>query len=129
MKILYLIDHRETNYPRDQNYIIRFMMERGHDVEVVTTKNPKFEQYDASFFPRVKILRCPVVLRVNRTKIYIDPILLKKFYQTYDVVHSFTFFTFSSIRAILAKSNIKVIRTEIGAPNGSKNFIKAKHGI
>ena len=128
MKILYLIDYLETNYPRDQNYVIRFMMERGHDIEVVTSKDPKFEQYDAFFFPRVKILRCPVVLRVKKAKIYFDPIVLRKIYQTYDVIHSFTFFTFSSIHAIFAKSRVKVIRTEVGSPDGL-NFVKAKHGI
>jgi len=128
MKILYLIDHLETNYPRDQNYIIRFMMERGHDVEVVTSKDPKFEQYNGFFFPRVKILRCPAILRVKKAKIYFNPIVLGKLYKTYDAVHSFTFFTFSSIHAILAKSNVKLIRAEVGPPDGL-TFVKAKHGI
>jgi hypothetical protein len=35
LKILYLIDHLESNYPRDQNYINKFMIEQGHEVEVI----------------------------------------------------------------------------------------------
>ena len=128
LRILYLIDHLETNYPRDQNYIIKFMMERGHTVEVITSKDQRFEQYDPTFFPRTKIMRCPIVLRVKKTKVYFHPAMLRKLCQTYDVVHAFTFFTYSSICAIPINSSVKVIRAEIGPPNGS-NFVKAGRDI
>lgn len=128
MRILYLIDSLETNYPRDQNYIIRYMMEKGHEVEVVTSKDQRFEIHDSTFFSHAKILRYPSLFRIRRAKIYLHPKMIEKLYRVYDVVHSFTFFTFSSIQAIFAKSSIKVIRTEVGQPNGL-NFAKARRGI
>jgi glycosyltransferase involved in cell wall biosynthesis len=129
LRILYLIDHLETNYPRDQNYIIKFMMERGHEVEVITTMNRKYQMYDAHFFPRVRILRYPTAFKVRKANIYIThPSTLHELFRGFDIVHSFTFFTFSSVIGIFAKANIKVIRSEIGQPHGS-NFIKAKKGV
>jgi len=128
LRILYLIDHLETNYPRDQNYIIKFMLEKGHSIEVVTSRDKRFEQYDLTFFPQANIMRCPVVLQVKKAKVYFHPVMLRKLYQAYDVVHSFTFFTYSSIYATYVKSSIKVIRAEVGPPDGS-NFAKAGHGI
>ena len=126
--ILYLIDHLETNYPRDQNYIIRFMMERGHSIKIITTKDRSFECYDPLFFPSVKVLRCPIIFKIKKANIYFHPDVLKELSQDYDVVHSFTFFTFSSVLATTAKSKVKIIRSEIGAPDGL-NFVKARHGI
>ena len=128
MRILYLIDEFETNYPRDQNYIIKFMIERGHDVEIITANDPKFKCYDHLFFPNVKVSRFPVILRLKKANIYLDFIMPKRLHHSYDVVHAFTFFTFSSVYAIPIRSNIRVIRSEVGPPNGL-NFLKAKHGV
>lgn len=128
LEILYLIDHLETNYPRDQNYIIKFMMERGHNVKVITTRDRNFERYDHLFFPRAKVFRYPVIFQIKRAKIYFHPEVAKESLRNYDVVHSFTFFTFSSVLATIVKSKVKVIRSEIGAP-GEPNFVKSKRGI
>ncbi|MEN3036714.1 MAG: glycosyltransferase family 4 protein [Candidatus Methanosuratincola petrocarbonis] len=128
LRILYLIDHLETNYPRDQNYIIKFMMDKGHSVEVLTSRDARFEQYDLAFFPRVRMLRGPVVLQIKKAKVYFHPAMLGKLCQDYDVVHSFTFFTYSSLYATTFKSNIKIIRAEIGPPNGS-TFVKARQRL
>jgi glycosyltransferase involved in cell wall biosynthesis len=104
------------------------MMEKGHEVEVITTKNPQFELYDNIFFPQVKILRYPILCQVKKVKIYFRPDILSALCQTYDVVHSFTFFTFSSVLAALVTSGVKVIRAEVGEPK-ELDFIKARHGI
>jgi glycosyltransferase involved in cell wall biosynthesis len=128
LKILYLIDHLETNYPRDQNYIIRFMMEGGHEVEVITTTNRSYQVYDPLFFPTARILRYPIAFKLRNANIYVHPSILHELFRSFDVTHSFTFFTFSSMLGILAKAYIKVIRSEIAQPQGS-NFFKAKKGI
>jgi glycosyltransferase involved in cell wall biosynthesis len=128
LRILYLIDRLETSYPRDQNYIIKFMMDRGHEVEAITTMNSKYQMYDAHFFPTARILRYPTAFRVRKASIYIHPSILHELLRGFDAVHSFTFFTFSSVLGIFAKANIKVIRSEIGQPYGL-NFIKAKKGV
>jgi glycosyltransferase involved in cell wall biosynthesis len=128
LRILYLIDHLETNYPRDQNYIIKFMMDRGHEVEIITATNRRYQVYDALIFPTAKILRYPTAFKVRKANIYIHPSILHELLRGFDIVHSFTFFTFSSVLGIFAKANIKVIRSEIGQPHGL-NFIKAKKGV
>jgi len=128
MRILYLIDVLETNYPRDQNYIIKYMIERGHDVEVVTTKDRKFEVFDSIFFLTAKILRAPIVMRIKVARVYFHPEIFIKMGKSYDVVHAFTFFTYSSVIAPFFRSSVKVIRSEIG-PIGGSNFIKARRGI
>jgi glycosyltransferase involved in cell wall biosynthesis len=104
------------------------MMERGHSIKIVTTKDRNFEQYDPLFFPSVKVLRCPLIFKIKKANIYFRPDVLKELSRNYDVVHSFTFFTFSSVLATIAKSKVKVIRSEVGAPDGL-NFVKARHGI
>ncbi|MCC6056340.1 MAG: glycosyltransferase family 4 protein [Desulfurococcaceae archaeon] len=128
LRILYLIDHLETNYPRDQNYIIKFMMDRGHEVEIITTTNRRYQVYDALFFPTARILRYPIAFKVRKASVYIHLSILHELLRDFDAVHSFTFFTFSSVLGIFAKANIKVIRSEIGEPQGL-NFTKAKKGI
>ncbi len=128
LKILYLIDHLESNYPRDQNYIIKFMIEQGHEVEVITAMDYIFKIYDSLFFPTARILRYPTAFKVRRANIYIHPYIVHELFRSFDVVHSFTFFTFSSILGVFARASIKVIRSEIGQPHGL-NFIKAKRGV
>jgi len=128
MRILYLIDKFETNYPRDQNYIVEYMMKKGHTVEVITTKEQKFEVFDPVLFPTVKILRAPTMMKIKAARVYFHPEMLSKISKSYDVVHAFTFFTYSSILASFFRSGIKVIRSEIG-PIGGMNFIKAQQGI
>jgi glycosyltransferase involved in cell wall biosynthesis len=127
LSILYLIDHLETNYPRDQNYIIKYMIDRDHEVEVITTIS-RYKIYDSLFFPTVRILRYPTAFKVRKASIYIHPSILYELSRGFDAVHSFTFFTFSSVLGIFVKANSKVIRSEIGQPHGS-NFTKAKKGI
>jgi glycosyltransferase involved in cell wall biosynthesis len=128
LRILYLIDHLESNYPRDQNYIIKFMIEQGHEVEVITAMDYRFKIYDSLLFPTARILRYPTAFKVRRANIYIHPYIVRELFRSFDVAHSFTFFTFSSILGVFARANIKVIRSEIGQPHGL-NFIKAKRGV
>jgi glycosyltransferase involved in cell wall biosynthesis len=104
------------------------MMERGHRIKIITTKDRNFEQWDSLYFPSVKVLRCPLIFKIKKANIYFNPDVLKELFQDYDVVHSFTFFTFSSVLATIAKSKVKIIRSEVGAPDGL-NFVKARHGI
>lgn len=118
LKIIYLIDRFETNYPRDQNYIIRYFMERGHDVTVVTSKNPYFEKYDRLMFSNAKFLRGRVLGQIRSTTIYLHPNMFRYFFEEYDVIHSFTFFTFSSLFGAILKSDVKIIRSEIGSLQG-----------
>ena len=128
LRILYLIDHLETNYPRDQNYIIKFMMDRGHEVEVITTANRRYQVYDKLLFPTARVLRYPIAFKVRKASIYIHPSILNELLRDFEAVHSFTFFTFSSVLGVFAKADVKAIRSEIGEPQGS-NFIKARKGI
>ena len=44
LSIAYLIDHLESNYPRDRNYIIKYMMEQGHNIIVFTSLDRKFSK-------------------------------------------------------------------------------------
>ena len=125
INILYLIDAFETNYPRDQNYIIKYMVERGHNVTVITSRDPRFECYDSSLFPRVKMLRFPILGRFRRAPIYFNPSMFKLLLQRFDVIHSFTFFTFSSVYALAFRGGVKLIRSEILYP-GSPTFLKAR---
>jgi glycosyltransferase involved in cell wall biosynthesis len=104
------------------------MMEREYNVKIMTTMNRYFKQYDAFFFPLAKVLRYPVIFKIRKAKIYFRPDILSELYQTYDIIHSFTFFTFSSVLAAFTISGVKVIRAEIGAPK-ELNFVKTKHGI
>jgi len=125
LSIAYLIDRLESNYPRDQNYIIKFMMEQGHDVMVFTSLDRKFSKYDKLFFPNVDILRAPIIFKIGGAHIYISWHILSKILNKYDIVHSFTFFTFSSLLGIAMKSSAKIIRSEIGPPEGA-TFKKAQ---
>jgi glycosyltransferase involved in cell wall biosynthesis len=104
------------------------MMERGYDVKVITTMDWNFKRYDALFFPLAKVLRYPVIFQIKKAKIYFHPDILKEICQTYDIVHSFTFFTFSSVLATLVMSGVKVIRAEVGTPK-RLDFVKARHGV
>jgi len=126
LNILIVIDEFETNYPRDQNYIIRYMLEKGNDVTVLTTKNTRFELYDRIFFPRASIVRAPTLIKIKKAKIFFGLDTFKALLCKYDVAHAFTFFTFSSILNALTRAQIKVIRSEIGPPN-ALNFRKALH--
>jgi glycosyltransferase involved in cell wall biosynthesis len=88
----------------------------------------RFKIYDSLFFPTARILRYPTAFKVRRANIYIHPYIVHELFRSFDVAHSFTFFTFSSILGVFARANIKVIRSEIGQPYGL-NFIKAKRGV
>ncbi|MEM3885435.1 MAG: glycosyltransferase family 4 protein [Nitrososphaerota archaeon] len=124
INILYLIDAFETNYPRDQNYIIRYMVERGHNITVVTSRDLRFERYDSLLFLRTRILRFPILGRFKGALIYFDPSMFKLPLQSFDVIHSFTFFTFSSVYALSFRGRVKLIRSEISHPD-SLTFLKA----
>ena len=123
--LLYLIDVFETNYPRDQNYVIKYMIERKHNVTIITSKDPRFERYDPLIFPKARILRFPVLGRFKGAVIYFHPSMFKPLFQSFDVIHTFTFFTFSSIYAIAFRGRVKLIRSEISHP-GSLTFLKAQ---
>ena len=125
LSIAYLIDHLESNYPRDQNYIIKYMMEQGHNITVFTSLDRKFSKHDKVFFPNVDILRAPIIFKIGNARIYISWRIFSKILNKYDIVHSFTFFTFSSLLGIAMKSSAKIIRTEIGPPDGA-TFKKAQ---
>jgi hypothetical protein len=78
LEILYVIDDLEPQYPRDQNYIIRYMLERGHDVTIVTTRSPS-GVYDQKIFCGTKIHRYPCIGRIGTIKIYpINPLKLSR---------------------------------------------------
>lgn len=124
LNILFLIDHFETNYPRDQNYIISYMKERGHNVIILTSRNKRYERFDVIAYPAVNILRAPVLFNIKQAKVFFSPKMMLSFIK-YDVVHSFTFFTFSAFYGMFVNAPMKVIRSEIGPPNGL-TFIKAK---
>ncbi|MEM1610498.1 MAG: glycosyltransferase family 4 protein [Sulfolobales archaeon] len=117
MRILYVIDDLEPQYPRDQNYIIKYMLEKGHDVSIVTTRNPS-ERYDLKVFPRAKIYRYPTIGSIGTIKIYFPSLL--KLSKHYDVVHTFTFYTFSTLPASVVRARVKVIRSEISHPNSRR---------
>ncbi|MEM4847377.1 MAG: glycosyltransferase family 4 protein [Thermosphaera sp.] len=123
--ILYLIDVFETTYPRDQNYIIKYMIERKHNVTIITSKDPRFERYDPLVFPKARILRFPILGRFKGALIYFHPSMFKPLLQNFDVIHTFTFFTFSSIYALAFRGMVKLIRSEISYP-GSSTFLKAQ---
>jgi len=67
-------------------------------------------------------------MKIKAARVYFHPEILGKISRSYDVVHTFTFFTYSSILASFFKSSIKVIRSEVG-PIGGINFIKAQQGV
>jgi len=117
LEILYIIDDLEPQYPRDQNYIIKYMLERGYDVTVVTTRSFS-ERYDQKIFYGAKIHRYPSIGRIGTIKIYSPNPL--KLYRYYDVVHTFTFYTFSTIPASLVRAGVRVLRSEISHPRAKR---------
>jgi len=125
LKILYFIDALESNYPRDQNYIIKYMAEKGHDTYVVTSKDPKFQSYDVLLSP-ARVIRAPRLFSIRKARVYLSHDVLRLGVKKWDVVHAFTFFTFSASIGAFMKSDVKVIRSEVGSPNGA-TFIKAKN--
>lgn len=130
MRILYIIDHFETNYPRDQNYIIRYMSERGHHVTVATSSDKAFEKFDKAYFPKMAIIRAPSILRVKKAKIFISlSIINESLVKTHDLIHTFTFFTFSPLMGVIGRANASVIRSEIGPHPSGENFRKAHRHI
>jgi glycosyltransferase involved in cell wall biosynthesis len=123
MNILYLIDSLETSLPRDQNYIIKYMSEKGHQVTVLTTRNQIYENYDCRIFPKVQIFRTPKLFNFRAARIFFHPLMLNRF-KKYDVVHAFTFFTFSSLIAPFIRSNKYFLRSEI-LDSKQTNYAKA----
>ncbi|GEM_PF-1183125 len=125
LNIMYVIDKLETNYPRDQNYIVKYMSEKGHDIIVITSYDRNFAKYDSKAFSNnVKIYRCPRIGNIGKATVFIP----KKsgLSSEFDVLHAFTFFTYSSIIApFLYDSRLRVLRSEVMYP-GSMNFHKAR---
>ncbi|MEM4469171.1 MAG: glycosyltransferase family 4 protein [Candidatus Nezhaarchaeales archaeon] len=101
------------------------MIERKHNVTIITSKDPRFERYDPLIFPKARILRLPVLGRFKGAVIYFHPSIFKPLFQSFDVIHTFTFFTFSSIHALAFRGMVKLIRSEISYP-GSLTFLKAQ---
>ncbi|MEM3390430.1 MAG: glycosyltransferase family 4 protein [Thermoproteota archaeon] len=101
------------------------MLEKGHEVTVITSDDARFRDYDSIFFPSASIIRVPPIGRIKGAVLYFRPLMLKNlFVERFDVVHAFTFFTFSSLLGVIVDGNIKISRSEIGPPNGL-TFTKA----
>lgn len=117
MEILYIIDDLEPRYPRDQNYIIKYMLDRGHSVYVITSRSPS-EILDYRIFPKACIYRYPSLCRVGTIKIYsMNPL---KLLRRYDIVHTFTFYTYSTIPSLASRAKGRVIRSEISHPGARR---------
>lgn len=102
------------------------MMERGHEITVITSEDARFRNYDSIFFPRASITRAPCVGQLRGAKLYFHPLMLDDLFKRFDVVHAFTFFTTSSLLGALANVGIRVLRSEIGPSNG-RTFAKSKY--
>lgn len=101
------------------------MADNGHEVTVLTTKHKTYEKLDSVFFPNVNIIRVKKLFKLKKTMLFFHPLI---FYKKYDIVHAFTFFTFSSTLAILVNAKKKFLRSEI-LDSKQKNCQKAKSGI
>jgi glycosyltransferase involved in cell wall biosynthesis len=118
IEILYVIDDLEPRYPRDQNYILKYMIERGHSVSVITSRNPEAECHDNKIYPGARISRYPNIMRIGTVKIYAPNPL--KLVTKPDMVHTFTFYTFSTLAALLTRARVRVIRSEISHPKARR---------
>jgi len=131
MRILYILTGSfDANYPRDQNYIIKYMSERNHNVILITGKNIHAEKFDTVIFPKVTISRF-FNFRIRRLNFFASPRSFQKIISVKcDIVHTFTFFTLSSALGVLAKvtrsARSSIIRSEVGPPYIGENFKKAR---
>ncbi len=112
---------------------MRYSGTLGNRVSIVTTKSVS-DRFDANYFPGLEVQRRPIVARVKGPHVSV-PIYFPDIDVTermiigqFDVVHSFTFLTFSSILGTGAMRAKKILRTEIGPPVSEVNGYKTIFG-
>ena len=126
MKILHVIDLFDPQFERDQDIIIRKLAERGHNVTVLTSTFTCNRSYRSnasdmnSLYSSVKVCRQPglkIKIPSFRQLILFLP-SIEVFGASYDVVHVYTLFTYSSlimpIFKLLRRECKTVLRTELG---------------
>lgn len=118
LEALYIIDQLESNYPRDQIYIMRYMASTGASVTAVTPVN-SYMNFDSSLNGvRVerKIPIGKVVGPSTAVPIYVPSrkSTVRMVSGRFDLVHSFTLLTWASILGLAGVGAKKILRTEIG---------------
>ena len=103
------------------------MSDRGHNVTVLTTRNRSYERNDQIFFPNTRIFRTPLLLSIKAARVFLHPLMFNRF-KKYDIVHAFTFFTFSSVAASFFRANKYFLRSEI-LDSKQTNCLKAEEFI
>jgi len=128
MKILHLIDSFDARFERDQIKLIEFLEKRGHYNTVITSifssdwrriKKAEFKVWE-NFLQKTEIihqpsLRIPTFFSKALLPVYLPS---KKLLYDFDVIHAYTFGTYSSILgAILKRTNKSgfVIRSDLSA--------------
>lgn len=145
MRLLHIIDTFDTKYPRDQISIVNGLLRKGHDIKVLTSIYNddgiicNGEQLGQLMTRQLKIFRAPGVnIKIpgfKRLNIFVPSKAVIG--DKYDVIHAYTFYTFSSVISpiikLLTKSNKLVMRAEIGPENygtiPNLAFIRAKRNL
>ncbi|MFX1343384.1 MAG: glycosyltransferase family 4 protein, partial [Promethearchaeota archaeon] len=123
-----MIDTFDTDYSRDQISIVNGLLQRGHDITVLTSIYNddgvicKGEQLE-------RLTRQPRIFRAPGVNIKIPGFKRLNIFlpnkavvgDQYDVIHAYTFYTFSSVISpiikLLTRSGKLVMRAEIGPEN------------
>jgi glycosyltransferase involved in cell wall biosynthesis len=100
---------------------MKYMRSIGHEVTVVTTTSPH-RIYDSTILGGVQVDRRPVLARIRGPRVTVPvytpgaPILREIIRAKFDLIHSFTFLTYSSILGAFGIRARKILRTEVGPP-------------
>lgn len=136
MKILHLIDNFDARFERDQIKLVELLEKRGYDATVITSryssderlaKKSEFKKWEKRFL-QSKILHMPS-LRIHTpfsTYPAIAYLPFIRILRNYDIVHAYTFGTYSSLLASVVKKVGKtkmVLRSDLS----SSAYCKAKN--
>ena len=88
------------------------MSENNHKVDVITSSK-SCSDWDNYYLSKATIHRYPAVFRIKNSTVYFSMQSVGQLLTQYDVIHSFTFFTFSSsFFGLIARGRKKFIRSE-----------------
>lgn len=114
MKILHLIDSFDARFERDQIKLVELLEKRGYNLTVITSKYPSqgafgetlnFRSFEKKF-SKAKILHMPgakihTPFSKNPSILYLPS---SRIFTNYDIIHGYTFGTYSSLLAATIKT-------------------------
>ena len=136
MKILHLIDNFDARFERDQIKLVELLEKKGYDATVITSryssderlaKKSEFKKWERVFF-QSEILHMPS-LRIHTPfstypAIAYMPII--RILRDYDIVHAYTFGTYSSLLGSIVKK-VKKTKMVLRSDLSSSAYCKVKN--